>query len=305
MEGFIAFVLFIGLLIFIFLRWSTRKDRLRKKIRKKDFPAAWRKILTDRVGFYHTLDEKGKRRFEQGIQVFVAEKRILGLKTQVDDMSRVLVAASAIIPVWGFENWDYPNLAEIYLTDGALSTHEQKKDGNKHISLTAGQVKPRGGRHTVTLSKSALVQGFNNMADRKNVGIHEFTHMLDAQDGAVDGIPENRLPDHLIEPWTKLMYEKIEEIKQGDNNINPYGATSETEFFAVASEYFFEKPGRMKEKHPDLYRMLTKIFNQKPARRFPRSFKEMLNPYGKKTGRNEPCPCGSGDKFKHCCGSNT
>lgn len=302
MEGIIAFVLFIGLLILIFLRWATRKSRLRKKVMKKDFPAAWRKILLDRVGFYHTLSEEGKRRFELGVQVFLSEKRIIGLQTEVDDLSRVLVAASAIIPVWGFENWEYPNLAEIYITDGAISTHEYKEEGQTNV--TAGQIKPRGGRHTVTLSKSALEQGFNNMADRKNVGIHEFTHMIDEQDGAADGIPENRLPDHLIEPWTKLMYEKMEEIKQGENKINSYGATSETEFFAVVTEYFFEKPGRLQEKHPQLYDMLTKIFNQKPHRRFPGSFKELLNPYGKKTGRNDSCPCGSGEKFKHCCGNN-
>jgi Mlc titration factor MtfA (ptsG expression regulator) len=302
MEGIIAFVLFIGLLIFIFLRWATRKSRLRKKVMKRDFPTAWRKILLDRVGFYHTLSDEGKRRFERGIQVFLSEKRIIGLQTEVDELSKVLVAASAIIPVWGFENWEYPNLAEIYITDGAISTHEYKEEGQ--TSVTAGQIKPRGGRHTVTLSKSALEQGFSNMADRKNVGIHEFTHMIDEQDGAADGIPENRLPDHLIEPWTKLMYEKMEEIKQGENKINSYGATSETEFFAVVTEYFFEKPGLLQEKHPQLYDMLTKIFNQKPHRRFPGSFKELLNPYGKKTGRNDPCPCGSGEKFKHCCGNN-
>ena len=302
MEGVIAFVLFVGVLCFILYRWATRKERSRRKIRKQDFPPAWRKVLEDRVGFYLTLDEAGKRRFEQGIQVFLSERRIIGLKTKVDDLSRVLIAASAIIPVWGFKDWEYPNLAEIYLTDGALSTQEYKEEGS--INIVAGQVKPRGGRHTLTLSKSALVQGFNNMADRKNVGIHEFSHLIDQQDGVVDGIPENRLPDHLVQPWVELMYRKIEEIKDGKNNINTYGATSETEFFAVATEYFFEKPGKLQKNHPELYKMLTKIFNQDPRKRFPSSFKDLLNPYGKKTGRNDPCPCGSGDKFKHCCGGN-
>lgn len=301
MEGVIAFLLFIGLMVFIFYRWATRKKRLRKKLVKKDFPADWRKILQNQVGFYLTLDKAGRRRFERQVQVFLAEKKIIGLQTTIDEQVRVLVAASAIIPVWGFEDWEYPNLAEIYVTDGALSTHEYEEG---QTSVVAGQIKPRGGRHTVTLSKSALIQGFKNMADRKNVGIHEFTHLIDGQDGATDGIPESRLPDHLVEPWSKLMYQKIEEIRKGENNINTYGATSETEFFAVVSEYFFEKPGKLKERHPELYRMLTKIFNQNPRKRFPSSFKELLKPYGSKTGRNEPCPCGSGDKFKYCCGAS-
>lgn len=300
MEGVLAFVLFIGLLIFIFYRWATRKTRLRKKVKKQDFPPEWRKILQDRVGFYLTLDEKGKERFEKGVQVFLAEKRIIGLKTKVDDVTKILVASSAIIPVWGFQDWEYPNLAEIYIVDGALSKQEFKEEGQ--TSVIAGQIKPRGGSHTVTLSKSALAQGFNDMADRKNVGIHEFTHLLDEQDGAADGIPENRLPEHLVQPWIELMYQKIDAIKEGKNKINTYGATSEAEFFAVVTEYFFEKPGKLQKNHPELYKMLTKIFNQNPRKRFPSSFRELLNPFGKKTGRNDPCPCGSGDKYKHCCG---
>ena len=302
MEAGIAFALFIGGLIFIFYRWATRKDRLRKKVKKQDFPVAWKKILQDRVGFYLTLDEKGKKRFEKGVQVFLAENRIIGLKTEVDDLTRLLVASSAIIPVWGFEDWEYPNLAEIYIVDGALSRQEFKEE--KQTSLVAGQIKPRGGSHTVTLSKSALVQGFNDMADRKNLGIHEFAHLLDQQDGATDGIPENRLPDHLVQPWAELMYQKMQLIKEGDTKINTYGATSEAEFFAVITEYFFEKPGKLQENHPELYGMLTKIFNQNPRKRFPSSFRDLLNPYGKKTGRNDPCPCGSGEKFKNCCGGN-
>lgn len=302
MEATLAFVLFIGLLIFIFYSWATRKDRLRKKVRKQNFPVEWKKILHDRVGFYQTLDENGKRQFEKGVQVFLAEKRIIGLKTEVDDLTRLLVASSAIIPVWGFQDWEYPNLAEIYITDGALSKTEYKEE--KQTSVVAGQIRPRGGSHTVTLSKSALVSGFNNMADRKNVGIHEFAHLIDQQDGATDGIPGNRLPKHLVQPWAELMFRKMQAIKDGDTKINTYGATSEAEFFAVVTEYFFEKPGKLQENHPKLYKMLTEIFKQKPHRRFPASFRDLLNPYGKKTRRNDPCPCGSGEKFKNCCGGN-
>lgn len=281
MEGVIAFVLFIGLLIFIFWRWASRKSRLREKVKKQEFPASWRKILEERVGFYLTLDENGKGRFEQGIQVFLAENRVIGLRnTEVDDLSRLLVASSAIIPVWGFQEWEYPNLAEIYLVEGALGKQEYKEEGQTNIR--AGQIKPRGGRYTLTLSKSALIQGFNNMADRKNVGIHEFVHLLDEQDGAIDGVPGNRLPDHLLKPWTELMFQKMEEIKKGKNKLNTYGATSEAEFFSIVSEYFFEKPGKLQEKHPQLYELLTQIFQQNPKKRFPSSFRGLLNPYGKK-----------------------
>lgn len=87
---------------------------------------------------------------------------------------------------------------------------------------------------------------------------------------------------------------KIEEINADKTDINPYGGTHKKEFFAVFSEYFFESPDLLKKKHPELYRYLSKIFSQKMTDRI--SKKKM------KIRRNDPCPCGSGKKFKNCCG---
>jgi hypothetical protein len=70
-------------------------------------------------------------------------------------------------------------------------------------------------------------------------------------------------------PWLQLMRHKISEIVNADSDINPYGATNEAEFFAVASEYFFERPDLLQEKHPQLYELLTKIFNQQPLKELP------------------------------------
>src|SRR5687767_11370464 len=106
---YIAFVIFCLLLIFIFYRWATRKQRRRKQVSKQEFPVAWRPILENRVGFYLTLSDQKKKKFEKLIQQFIAEKRIIGIKTEVDDTIRVLVAASAIIPIFGFDNWEYDN----------------------------------------------------------------------------------------------------------------------------------------------------------------------------------------------------
>ena len=51
-------------------------------------------------------------------------------------------------------------------------------------------------------------------------------------------------------------------IQSGKSDINPYAATNEAEFFAVAAEYFFEKPQQLETKHPEIYRMLKLIFEQ-------------------------------------------
>lgn len=266
----------------------------------QEFPAPWRKILTDRVGFYHTLKtEEDKHRFEKMIQLFLSEKRITGIDTVVDDLTKVLVASSAIIPIFGFRDWEYRNLGEVIVFPGSIKRYQDEK--GEEVAQMLGRVNPFQNDHYVTLSKPALEQGFNDMADRKNVGIHEFAHLLDQADGDIDGTPKAYLPEELIRPWEELMYRKIKKIKQGKSDINPYGATNEAEFFAVVTEYFFEKPGQLAEKHPQLYELLTEVFDQNPKRRFRLNFRELLNPFGKRVGRNEPCPCGSGEKYKKCC----
>ena len=236
--GYIVFILFVAVVVFVFYRWATRKKRRRKQILQTDFPAEWRKILNDRVGFYHTLKtEEDKTRFEKLIQLFLSEKRITGIDVEVDDLTRVLVASSAIIPIFGFRDWEYQNLGEVLIFPGSIKKYkDQESDA---VAEVLGRVNPFQNDHYVTLSKPALESGFNDMADRKNVGIHEFAHMLDQADGEIDGTPEAYLPDEWVEPWRELMYRKIKSIKRGESDIDDYGATSEAEFFAVVTEYFF------------------------------------------------------------------
>ncbi|GAB2526352.1 zinc-dependent peptidase [Rufibacter soli] len=298
--GILALVIFAVVVVGLFYRWATRKTRRRKKVLAQAFPAEWRKILMDRVGFYHTLQtQEEKDHFEKMIQLFLSEKRITGIEVVVDEVTKVLVAASAIIPIYGFKDWEYPNLGEVLVFPGSLERY--KHQDSEAVSEVLGRVNPFQNDHYVTLSKPALEKGFNDMADRQNVGIHEFAHLLDQADGEINGRPTAYLPPELVKPWEELMYRKIKQIKKGESDINPYGATNEAEFFAVTTEYFFEKPEQLAENHPGLYKMLTQIFQQNPKRRFRLNFRELLNPYGKRLGRNEPCPCGSGEKYKNCC----
>ena len=112
------------------------------------------------------------------------------------------------------------------------------------------------------LSRAALVKGFSSAAGKENTAIHEFVHLLDGADGATDGIPEHLVPPEYAQPWLSLMHREMHKIKEGHSDINPYALTNEAEFFAVAAEYFFEKPGKLQEKHPELYEQLKLIFKQ-------------------------------------------
>lgn len=110
------------------------------------------------------------------------------------------------------------------------------------------------------LSQHELRQAFINKTSKSNTAIHEFVHLVDKTDGSIDGIPEFFLDKQYVLPWLKLVKESVENIEQNRSDINPYALTNNAEFFAVAAEYFFERPDLLKSKHPELYDVLVKIF---------------------------------------------
>lgn len=236
--------------------------RYRKPPKKYQLPANYRDTLEKYVAFYRALDEDGKSRFDQKIRDFLAYVRIHGVNVKISDTDRLLVASSAIIPIFGFPEWRYYNLSDVLLYEDAFDANNfSAKEGDRNI---LGMVGEGAMQRMMILSKPALYLGFENSTDKGNVGIHEFVHLLDKEDGAVDGVPEALLDKQYTLPWLKHIQENIGRILKGDSDINVYGATNSSEFFAVAAEYFFERPDLFRSKHPDLYKMMTLVFRQEP-----------------------------------------
>ncbi|HEX8326564.1 MAG TPA: zinc-dependent peptidase [Hymenobacter sp.] len=296
----------LAAVVYAFYQYATADSRRRTEALAEEFPVAWRHILAERVAFYLSLTKKEKARFEKQVQVFLAGTRITGVQTEVDDTTRLLVAASAIIPVFGFPDWEYSNLGEVLIVPDAWKLENDPTKEVKPLQGTLlGSVQNFQNQHYMRLSKASLEQGFRDGLDRQNVGIHEFAHMLDEADGVIDGVPKAALPPELLQPWAEVMQREIAAIEAGKSEINPYAATNEAEFFAVVTEYFFEKPEKLQENHPELYELLGRAFRQNPKKRFlrfatdPREWLKTLRSR-RKFGRNDPCPCGSGKKYKDC-----
>ena len=157
---------------------------------------------------------------------------------------------------------EYYNLRDVLLYPGTFNKDEFLTSQDNRNTL--GMVGNGAMQRVMILSKTALRFGFDNDNGKENTGIHEFIHLLDKEDGAVDGLPEALLKKQYTVPWLELMKTNMELMNEGHSDINIYGATNKAEFFAVASEYFFESPDMFKEKHEDLYNMMTQIFHQKP-----------------------------------------
>jgi len=220
-----------------------------------------KKILEKNVLYYSKLSEEEKVRFSKRVAVFLSSIKIKPFSCVVSEVDELLIGASAIIPVFGFDNWSYANLKEVYLFPNAFNTKLEYVGwkNNRNILGIVG-----GGRlkNKMILSQKALRHGFENKSDKNNTAIHEFVHLIDMTDGDVDGLPLSIIDKPYTLPWFDLIHKKIEHIDDGKSDINPYGATSKIEFFAVASEYFFERPKLLKRKHPELYQRLSLFFNQ-------------------------------------------
>jgi Mlc titration factor MtfA (ptsG expression regulator) len=219
-------------------------------------------MMNEHLTYYKALNAKEKIRFQEMVRNFLNNVRIEGVGTAVTELDQLYIAASAVIPIFGFGNWKYQNLTDVILYPDTFDKDYQFEGESRNIMGMVGSGYMNG---KMLLSRAALTKGFSKSAGKENAAIHEFVHLLDKADGATDGIPEALVTHEYALPWLQLMHKEMQRMAHGQSDINPYGLTNEAEFLAVASEYFFEQPKQLKEKHPELYAQLSHIFEQKPA----------------------------------------
>lgn len=247
-----------------------------------------RSFLQRKVSFYAQLDDEGKIEFERRCLLFLQSVEILGNDFEPSVEDELLVASGSVILAWGFSKWYYVRVEQVILVAESFNEHSEFGQADSGIQGLVGSHHLAG---KMILSRPALHAGFSNDRDKLNVAIHEFSHLIDMSDGQADGFPE-QLSNHAFGmPWFALMQRKIQEIAQGESNIRDYGAVNTAEFFAVVSEYFFERPKMLSDKHPEVYAALADFYKQDRA-----ALQQWM-----KTRKKDPCPCGSGRRYKRCC----
>lgn len=247
--------------VFLFLNKSKFKKNkmVPTKILPEEIPNHWYALLEEHVLFYNKLNKEDRLHFKKRIQHFLSYVHIEAVDFELEDLDILLVASSAVIPVFGFEQWKYPNIKKVIIYPDYFNYDLEfgKKAKDKNIG---GMVGNGALENKMLLSRRALHHGFSNKTDKGNTGVHEFVHLLDKIDGEIDGIPKALLDNESLLLWLDLVYDKMEAINNDKSDIRHYGGTSEIEFLAVASEYFFERPMLLKRKHPDLHKMLASCF---------------------------------------------
>jgi len=286
--------LFAGLILVPLVWWQLRRRVLRRlAVMGKPFPPAWEQILQTHVAYFRALCGTDKERFRQMAKVFLDEVRITGIKTDVDDTCRVLVAASAVIPVFGFHDWDYHRLGEVLLYPSSFD-HDYKEGEAANILGMVGLGHLSG---VMILSKPSLLAGFAPDSDKENVGIHEFAHLVEREEAEGGGLPPE-VPREIVKQWVAYVGRELTHPPRNHSHISSYAYTNEAEFFAVLAEYFFTSPEKLRHNDPTLYQMLRKMFHQDPL-----SLRKWALRPQRVYDKNAPCPCRGGKKYKQCCGA--
>jgi MtfA peptidase len=269
-QTIIAFLL-IGLIIAaIFVSPFLVKQR-RNRLKHRPFPPLWQTIIENNLPIYLRLSPAERRRLQGHIQVFLAEKQFIGCQgLQVTEEMKLIIAAVACLLLLNERGKYFPKLSSIliypttYFVTQTVATSDYVVEEKREARLGESWVKDQ-----VVLSWEQVQQDIHNWRDGHNVVLHEFAHQLDQEDGKAEGVPIlPRKSDYPI--WAKVMTEEYQQlcndVQEGKNTvINSYGATNPAEFFAVATETFFEKPQQLLKKHPALYQLLQPYYQLDPV----------------------------------------
>lgn len=247
-------IFFVLLLIIIIILFVFRIARTKKPF---SLPENSEELLQDYVKYYRQLDEQGRAAFKKRVEQFLSSVRITGVNAIVEDMDRLLIGAAAVIPVYHIPDWQYVNLHEVLVYPGSFNADFDQAGPERTIT---GMVGHGAMQHVMIITKWELRQGFIDNNSTSNTAIHEFAHLVDKMDGTLDGIPEIILERKYAERWKNLMDATTRQMNNQPSDINHYATTNHAEFFAVISEYFFEKPELLQENHPELYEMLVRIY---------------------------------------------
>jgi len=268
-ETIIVFLI-IGLIITgivvnpVLIKW--RRNRLKQRL-----PPLWHAIVEANLPLYSHLSPAERGRLQGHIQVFLAEKQFIGCRgLQVTQEMKLIVAAIACLLLLNERGEYFPKLRSILIYPSTYFVNETVATGNYIVE--ARRVARLGESWTtdqVVLSWAQVKRDTCNWQDGHNVVLHEFAHQLDQEDGKAEGVPIlQRNSDYPI--WAQVMTEEYQQlchdVERGVKTVmDSYGATNPAEFFAVATETFFEKPHQLLKKHPALYKQLQRYYQLDPV----------------------------------------
>jgi len=254
--------------VYLVLRW--RATQRRSRLRAQPLSAHLESLLHQNVPLYRRMPSALREELRGYVSVFLAEKIFVGCDgLEVTDEMRVAVAGNACLLLLNRAPDHFAGFRSILIYPATFAAPLVEYDGE----VVTEQLDARSGESwdggPVILAWSDVLEGIRDPHDGHNVVLHEFAHKLDEENGGVDGLPILRdAKDY--EEWARVFSREfsalVEKARQHRHAfLDDYGATSPPEFFAVATEAFFERGAVMQRRLPELYRQLQKFYGVDPA----------------------------------------
>jgi Mlc titration factor MtfA (ptsG expression regulator) len=245
-------------------RWAEHR---RQRLRRRPLPAEWAAIVQRRVPLAARLPAPLRRRLDGHIQVFVAEKPFIGCQGQlIDDDVRITVAAQASLLLLGHDQPAcYPRLRQVLVYPDAFVVQRTRTLQGGVVDVQRQALSGESwGQGQVILAWQQVLDGAADGGDGRNVVLHEFAHQIDQDSGAADGRPF--LPDASAHRrWSAVMGAAFERLQHTPSAVlDAYGASDPAEFFAVATEVFFERPRALAEEAPQVFDELARLYRLDP-----------------------------------------
>lgn len=266
----------VGAMIFgsYYVAWRLllgARWRRRPSFSVDPIPAQWSEIIDRRVPVAGRLADQEREKLLRLVQVFLREKRIEGCDgLEVTDEMKVMIASQACLLLLNLDAGCYPGLRTVLVYPGTY--RPRSPTWFKYDLGSTGSRLGESWRHgVVILAWASVAAEASNNVDGHNVTLHEFAHQLDQQDGVADGTPILGTAS-AVRNWAAVIARHYDDLvvdaEQGRRTVmDYYGATNKAEFFAVATEAFFEKPVQLREEQPELYGVLREFYGQDPAER--------------------------------------
>ncbi len=247
------------------------KKRRRNRLVAQSFLDEWLAIIKRNVPYYRLLPEADQKELQRHIQIFIGEKRFEGCGgLKITDEIKVTIAAQACMLLLHRLTDYYPGLPSVLVYPRSyVAPNIPKLVGGVVMEGTDVRLGESWHGGSVVLSWDDVCRSAADIHDGHNVVFHEFAHQLDSSGAKGDSTPV--IQDHSTYiAWARILekdYEKLrrDASRNSDTFLDEYGAVNPAEFFAVATECFFEKPKELQELHPDLYKELKNFYQQNPA----------------------------------------
>jgi len=254
----------MGILCYpLFVKWQ--RDRLTAQ----PFPKIWLNTIESNLPVYAHLTLEQQQELQGYVQIFLKEKQFIGcLGLLITEEMKVTIAAIACLLLFGDRKTYFPNLRSILVYPHAYVVNEMSIIGYVVEERRVARLGESWTKDQLILAWEQVQQDLLNWQDGHNVVLHEFAHQLDQEDGQAEGVPIlPRTLDYAV--WAEVMkaeyLQLCDRVEHGKKTvIDSYGATNPAEFFAVATETFFEKPHQLNQKHQALYELLQRYYRLDP-----------------------------------------